>query len=190
MTNDESRRPAKKPGRFRKPAQAGVVASIADKSGNPHAISVGELAKLGVPDVAMVYRRTAAEMSGYAHEMAAARQEGVRLVERAQPAAVVRGADGGLTGLRVATPEGERELAADLVVLAIGQSKLRSLASSFPGVELDKRGCVVVDPRTKRTGHAKVYAGGDCVNGGKEVVNAVADGRDAARAMTAGWAEV
>jgi dihydropyrimidine dehydrogenase (NAD+) subunit PreT len=49
---------------------------------------------------------------------------------------------------------------------------------------------VVVDGRTKRTGNAKVYAGGDCVNGGKEVVNAVADGRDAARAMMAGWAEV
>ncbi|MFO0605743.1 MAG: FAD-dependent oxidoreductase [Polyangiales bacterium] len=168
----------------------GVRRALVVGGGNTAIDVARELAKLGVPDVAMVYRRTAADMSGYAHEMAAARQEGVRLVERAQPAAVVRGADGGLTGLRVATPEGERELAADLVVLAIGQSKLRSLASSFPGVELDKRGCVVVDPRTKRTGHAKVYAGGDCVNGGKEVVNAVADGRDAARAMTAGWAEV
>ena len=168
----------------------GVRRALVVGGGNTAIDVARELAKLGVPDVAMVYRRTAADMSGYAHEMAAARQEGVRLVERAQPAAVVRGADGGLTGLRVATPEGERELPADLVVLAIGQSKLRSLASSFPGVELDKRGCVVVDPRTKRTGHAKVYAGGDCVNGGKEVVNAVADGRDAARAMTAGWAEV
>ncbi len=61
MTNDESKRPAKKPGRFRKPAQAGVVASIADKSGNPHAISVGELAKLGGGQVAYIKVMSSAE---------------------------------------------------------------------------------------------------------------------------------
>ena len=38
-----------------------------------------------------------------------------------------------------------------------------------------------------RSANPKVYAGGDCVNGGKEVVNAVADGRDAARAMVRSW---
>lgn len=79
------------------------------------------------------------------------------------------------------------ELPCDLVVLAIGQSKLRGVAQGFHGVALDKRGCVVVDAATKRTGNAKVYAGGDCINGGKEVVNAVADGRDAARAMMRSW---
>jgi dihydropyrimidine dehydrogenase (NAD+) subunit PreT len=62
------------------------------------------------------------------------------------------------------------------------------VAGAFPGVALDKKGCVVVDAATKRTGNAKVYAGGDCVNGGKEVVNAVADGRNAAcAAMIHGW---
>ena len=54
--------------------------------------------------------------------------------------------------------------------------------SSF-GVRLDAKGCVVVDAKTGRTDNPKVYAGGDCVNGGKEVVNAVAEGRDAAHAM-------
>ena len=43
------------------------------------------------------------------------------------------------------------------------------------------------DAATRRTGNAKVYAGGDCINGGKEVVNAVADGREAARAMLRAW---
>ena len=54
-------------------------------------------------------------------------------------------------------------------------------------MSLDRRGCVEVDASTRRTGNAKVYAGGDCINGGKEVVNAVADGREAARAMLRAW---
>jgi glutamate synthase (NADPH/NADH) small chain len=46
---------------------------------------------------------------------------------------------------------------------------------------VDGRGRVVVDPETHRTGHARVWSGGDCVNGGKEVVNAVQEGKLAAR---------
>ena len=162
----------------------GVRRAVVVGGGNTAIDVARELAQLGVTDVAMVYRRTAREMSGYAHEMNAARVEGVRLVESAQPVAVVRDAAGKVTALRVSSTAGdagEREIACDVVVLAIGQSKLRSLATSFAGVTLDPRGCVTVDAKTKRTGHAKVYAGGDCINGGKEVVNAAADGRDAAR---------
>ena len=43
------------------------------------------------------------------------------------------------------------------------------------------KGRVVVDPATHRTGNAKVWSGGDCVNGGKEVVNAAAEARVAVR---------
>lgn len=148
-----------------------------------------EMRGLGVPEVAMVYRRTAAQMSGYKHEMAAARVEGVQLIESRQPTAVVRGADGRVTGLAVkSTVDGREEvIPCSHVVVAIGQSKLRALAEAMPGVALDAQGRVVVDAATRRTGNAKVYAGGDCINGGKEVVNAVADGREAARAMMRAW---
>jgi glutamate synthase (NADPH/NADH) small chain len=107
----------------------------------------------------------------------------------------VRAKSGELVALRVATAENgtpiagtEHDLACDLVALAIGQSKLRSLAAELTGVALDKRGCVIVDPATGATGNPKVWSGGDCTNGGKEVVNAVADGRNAAHAMMAAWA--
>ena len=148
-----------------------------------------ELALLGVPEVAMVYRRGLAEMSGYRHELDHARNEGVSLHTWRAPVAVERGADGAVTGLRVRHVHGGEEsvLPGDLVVLAIGQQKLRAVAARFEGVALDARGCVVVDPVTRRTGNARVYAGGDCINGGKEVVNAVADGREAARAMIRAW---
>jgi dihydropyrimidine dehydrogenase (NAD+) subunit PreT len=156
-----------------------------------------ECALLGAVDVAMCYRRGVAEMSGYAHEMSGGRKEGVRLVGHVQPVAFIRDAGGRLTALRVAStdadakpiPGTEHDLPCDMVALAIGQSKLREVAKELPGVDLDKRGCVVVtDPATCATGNPKVFAGGDCINGGKEVVNAVADGRNAARALLARWA--
>lgn len=151
-----------------------------------------ELAQLGVGDVAMVYRRSEADMSGYAHEMEGARKDGVRLVENRAPAEVVRDAMGVVTGLRVQRTEGGKPVAGtdetlpcDVIALAIGQARLTEIAKAFDGVTLDGKGRVVVDEATCRTGNAKVFAGGDCVNGGKEVVNAAEHGKRAARAITA-----
>jgi glutamate synthase (NADPH/NADH) small chain len=151
-----------------------------------------ECAQLGAPSVTMVYRRGADEMSGYHHEMESARKEGVSLVTHAQPVAFVRDAHGKLTAVRVARMQagraiGEHEIPCDVACLAIGQSKLREIARAFPGVELDARGCVVANAETGATGNPKVWSGGDCVNGGKEVVNAVADGRNAARFLADQW---
>jgi glutamate synthase (NADPH/NADH) small chain len=145
----------------------------------------------------MVYRRGVADMSGYDHEMTGGRKEGVRLVTHAQPVALLRDASGKLTGLRVkrTAAEGseaagsEYEIPADLIALAIGQSKLREVAKELTGVELDAKGCVVADAKNGATGNPKVFAGGDCINGGKEVVNAVADGRNAARTLLARWGQ-
>ena len=81
------------------------------------------------------------------------------------------------------------DLPADLIALAIGQNRATQIARAFPGVQTDAKGRVVVDPQTHRTGHAKVWSGGDCVNGGKEVVNAVADGRNAARFLLSRWSQ-
>jgi dihydropyrimidine dehydrogenase (NAD+) subunit PreT len=154
-----------------------------------------ECAQLGAAHVAMLYRRDTASMTGYAHEMEHARVEGVRLVTHVQPVSFVRDAAGKLTALRVAKTDAsakpiagtEHDIPCDMVALAIGQSKLRSVAKQLPGVELDARGCVACDPRNGQTGNPKVFAGGDCINGGKEVVNAVADGRNAARTLMERW---
>jgi glutamate synthase (NADPH/NADH) small chain len=70
---------------------------------------------------------------------------------------------------------------ADLVLVAIGQSTLGAMLSGLEGIELD-RGRVKVDEHG-RTGRAGWYAGGDCANGGKEVVNAAAEGKAAALAI-------
>jgi glutamate synthase (NADPH/NADH) small chain len=147
-----------------------------------------ESALLGADEVSLVYRRGETEMSGYAHELDGARMETVRLLPHRTPLAFERDAAGALLGLRVRVTEPGHEpreevLPCELCAIAIGQEKLGALAAAFPGLTVDSKGRVDVSPSTRRSSHPKVYAGGDCINGGKEVVNAVADGRDAAYAM-------
>ena len=77
----------------------------------------------------------------------------------------------------------EHVVAADLVIVAIGQAKQGDLAEALEGVQVEW-GRIVTDDACA-TGRRGVWAGGDCRNGGKEVVNAAADGRDAARAIHA-----
>jgi glutamate synthase (NADPH/NADH) small chain len=162
--------------------------------GNTAVDAVRELRGLGVAEVTCVVRRPAGEMKAYDHEVEAARKEGAVIVDRAAVREIVR-EKGRIQALRlVETEDGkptDREkalLPAELVLLAIGQSKLGTLARSFPGVECDKQGRIVADPATLRTGNPRVYAGGDALNGGKEVVNAVHDGQLAARSIHAALA--
>jgi glutamate synthase (NADPH/NADH) small chain len=157
---------------------AGVRRAVVIGGGNTAIDAARELAKSGVPGVTLLYRRTEAEMSGYAHELEHARTEGVHMVERAVPATFVREGEA-LRALRLADG---REFACDLALVAIGQARMGALVAAFPGLALDARGRLVADPATGRTGNAKVWAGGDMM-GGELVVTAVQDGKRAARSI-------
>jgi glutamate synthase (NADPH/NADH) small chain len=69
-----------------------------------------------------------------------------------------------------------------MVIPAVGQSRLMKLLNETRGIRLDG-GLIVIDRHTGQTNNPKYYAGGDCVNGGREVVDAVADGKRAAMAI-------
>ena len=160
----------------------GTQRAVVIGGGNTAIDAARELAGLGVASVSMLYRRTTKDMSGYAHELEHARLEGVVLVERAVPAKFERDGKGALTGITLQSGETHR---CDLAVVAIGQARLREIASGFPGVKLDERGSIVADPLTGATGHPRVFAGGDAMRGGELVVTAVQDGKRAARGICA-----
>lgn len=145
-----------------------------------------ELAMLGVPNVNIVYRRTRSEMPGYQHELEGASKYGVRMIENVIPISIVRDGDI-IKSLKVKSNQSEEvfELACDWVVEAIGQESHAIAVSS--NIAVDEMGRIIVDSRTYMTTHPNVYAGGDCINGGKEVVNAAADGREAAFTMLRSW---
>ena len=175
----------------------GVTDAVVVGGGNTSLDVVRELLELGVPKVTFVYRRDAAAMPGYEHEWRFALTEGAQGSWHTQPVAV----EGGdrVTGLRCqrvepdpADPSGRglRTVAgsgltipAQLIVVAVGQGKLQTLLEGIPGVALE-RGRLVADDEG-RTGNGKVWAGGDVANGGKEVVNAAAEGKRAARSICA-----
>lgn len=160
------------------------VESVAVIGGGNTAIDIArELAMLGVPRVGMYYRRSEREMSGYDFELRHARDYGVIFHENCIPTGVDR--RGEVLEAHFEKNGTSFSLACDWVVFAIGQERVG--ISGLEGVTTDDNGRIRVDIQTCRTGHPKVYAGGDCVNGGKEVVNAVAHGRDAARAMIASF---
>lgn len=167
--------------------------------GNTALDACRELKGLGVEHVVVSYRRGEANMSGYAHEFKWARQEGVEFWFHTLPTVVETTGSPGNESVKVTlnrtrvTEAGKVEtleeispFTADLVLVATGQSKLESLFAKTAGLKFEK-GRLVVDAKTGRTGHAKIYAGGDLANGGMEVVNGVAEGKRAALAMHEGF---
>jgi glutamate synthase (NADPH/NADH) small chain len=71
-----------------------------------------------------------------------------------------------------------------MVVRAVGQKQATDFLRAVKGIEIRKNGTVVTDAQ-HRTGNPKYFAGGDCVNGGREVVDAVAEGMAAGRGIDA-----
>ena len=158
--------------------------------GNTALDAVRELLGLGVADVTMIYRGTEAGMTGYQHEWKAGKVEGVKAAWQTQPLEYV-GEHGKVTGVRCLKLDDKKKpiagtehiIPADIVLVAIGQAKLLAELASLEGIRMD-RSRVLID-QAGFTGRPKWYAGGDLANGGKEVVNAAAEGRDAAIGINA-----
>src|SRR5262249_14503081 len=75
-------------------------------------------------------------------------------------------------------------LSADVIVKALGQEPLLELLEALPDLRID-RGKVVVDRATGATSVPRLFAGGDCIRGGGEIVDAVQDGKIAAQGIDA-----
>jgi dihydropyrimidine dehydrogenase (NAD+) subunit PreT len=155
-----------------------------------------EARRLGAKDVTLVYRRGEAELPAYPHEVAEARDEGVRFRFLASPirflgrrwleaveCRLMRLGEPDESGRRRPEPVAGSEftLLANTAVKAIGQRPRSELADWIPGLELE-HGAVKIDPETGRTTNPKFFAGGDAVNG-TSVVEAVRDAKRAAKAI-------
>ena len=151
--------------------------------------------RLGATEVTLVYRRTQEEMPCTETELNIAKLDGCRIIWLATPKEVI-GNDGKVTELictliQLGEPDasGRRSpvetdqtisLSVDMVIKAAGQIPFEGLVSNS---QLDNsKGKLLIDDSCA-TNIKGVFAGGDCVNGGKEVVDAVQAGKDGARAI-------
>lgn len=181
--------------------KTGEITSIVGRvavigAGNTAIDAANAALRLGAQEAHVVYRRGPEQMSAFAYEYEHAKQEGVRFlwhltpvsiagvdrVEALELARLETTADGSLV-----PKDGERlRLDVDMVVLATGQSTHTDFVGNRR-IKLES-GRIVIDRDTGQTSDPKYFAGGDCVNGGREVVDAVADGKRAGIGIAA-WLE-
>src|SRR5215472_2339000 len=175
---------------------SGRVAVIG--AGNTAIDAANASVRLGADEVTMVYRRGPAQMSAFDFEYEHAKVEGVHFLWHVQPVGLK--GNGKVEAVRlerlestkdsslVPVPDSAFELSVEHVVLAIGQSTHTDILAgndTAPARLKLERGRILIDRATGQTSNPKYFAGGDCTNGGREVVDAVADGKRAGTAMAA-----
>jgi len=166
-------------------------------AGNTSIDAATEAKRLGAEHVMIIYRRSRSEMPAYEFEFQLAQKDGVTFHFQTNPVRVI--GSNSVEGIECVKmqlaeldergrrrpkpiPGSEFKIPVDMVIKAIGQQTNTDLLGSIPNLKIEN-GMIVVDPETYQTGNPKVFAGGDCINGGKEVVNAAYDGKRAAHGI-------
>jgi dihydropyrimidine dehydrogenase (NAD+) subunit PreT len=154
--------------------------------------------RLGAREVTIAYRRGPEAMPAFGYEFGLAKAEGIRFEWFAQPKQILADEQGRARGVEFArtelidptsrqsplreVPDERFELPADMIVKALGQEPLASFTSQLPGLKVDA-GKVVIDSATGATTVQRLFAGGDCLRNGGEIVDAVQDGKVAAQGI-------
>ncbi len=147
-------------------------------AGNTAIDAVTQAKRLGAEKVTLVYRRTEKDAPAYDYEMELARKDGIEFMWQTSPVEIL--GEGRVAAMRVTDAAGlVSEIACDQVIKAIGQQKMASFFTETVGVSVDEKGRVIVNEQMQ-TSDAKIFAGGDCSNGGKEAVDASQMGKLAA----------
>jgi glutamate synthase (NADPH/NADH) small chain len=164
--------------------------------------SVRTALRLGAENAYIIYRRSRTEMPARHEEIDNAAEEGVKFMMLTNPVRILGDEKGWVTAIEcvrmelgepdesgrrrpVPIPGSEYQIPADVVVMAIGNGANPLVASSTPGLTVNRWGNIVADPETGKTSKEGVFAGGDIVTGAATVILAMGAGRKAARAIDA-----
>ena len=170
--------------------------------GNTAMDSVRTARRLGAERAIIVYRRSEEEMPARLEEVKHAKEEGVEFLTLHTPIEYIGDERGRVRQMRLQKMElGEPEASGrrrpipiegaietvdvDEVIVSVGVSPNPLIPHAFQGLDISKKGTIVVEQDTMRSALPDVYAGGDIVRGGATVILAMGDGRKAAAAMDA-----
>lgn len=166
-------------------------------AGNTAIDAATEARRLGAEKVMIIYRRTAEEMPANSFEYRLAKNDGITFHFLTSPVEFIGKKNvesikcikmeldkEDESGRRRPVPlkNSEFEIPVDMVIYALGQEENSGFLNDIPELKIEK-GQIVVDTETYQTNNPKIFAGGDCINGGKEVVNAAYDGKHAAHGI-------
>ena len=155
--------------------------------------------RLGAEHVYVVYRRGEAEMPARLEEQHHAKEEGIEFKTLTNPVEIVADETGRVCGMKcvkmelgepdasgrrrpIVVPDSEFMLDVDTVIMSLGTSPNPLIRSTTPGLETNRKGCLIVneDAMTTRDG---VFAGGDAVTGAATVILAMGAGKKGAEAI-------
>lgn len=175
--------------------------SVAVVGGGNVAMDAARCAKrLGAENVYIVYRRGMEEMPARKEEVHHAMEEGIIFKNLNNPVKILGDENGRVRAIECIEMElgepdasGRRkpiakegsnfELPVDTVIMSIGTSPNPLIRSTTPGLDTNKRGCLVVNEDTMQTTREGVYAGGDAVTGAATVILAMGAGKQAAQSI-------
>ena len=150
----------------------------------------------------VIYRRTEVEMPARKEEVAHAKEEGIEFMFLHAPLEITANDKGRVSGVKlircelgapddsgrrspVEIPGSETHCSFDTVIVAIGNDSNPLIKATTDGIEVNRRGNFIVNAETCETTLPGVYAGGDIVLGAATVIQAMGQGRQAAKAMNA-----
>lgn len=151
-------------------------------------------------EVKIVYRRSEDELPARAEEVHHAKEEGVEFHLLCNPIEILGNSEGWVSGMKcvrmelgepdasgrrkpVVMPNSEFVLDVDMVIMSIGTSPNPLISSTTPGLEINKKNCIVADEESGQTSRPGVFAGGDAVSGAATVILAMGAGKKAAKAI-------
>ncbi len=160
--------------------------------GNTAMDAASEACRLGAEQVVLAYRRSMDEMRAYEFEYKLAKSVGAVGLWNATPLAIVgKEKVAGVRFIKTKTVDNKLEtipgsdytIDCDMVIKATGQNKQKALVQLIPDIQTDPSGRILTVNDLGQTHNARYFTGGDAMNGGKEVVNAVAEAKVAARGI-------
>ena len=168
--------------------------------GNTAMDAVRTAKRLGAEHATIVYRRSEEEMPARIEEVKHAKEEGIEFMTLHNPLEYHADENGRVneavlqvmelgepdeSGRRSPVPvEGKTvTIPVDLVIVAVGVSPNPLIPRAVEGLEISKKGTIVVGEETMQSNIPTIFAGGDIVRGGATVILAMSDGRKAAKAM-------
>ena len=166
--------------------------------GNTAMDSVRTAKRLGAERAMIVYRRSEEEMPARLEEVKHAKEEGCEFITLTNPVEDIadergRGKQGRVQKMALGEPDAsgrrspvpvegsEYTIDADVVVVAVGVSPNPIVPNSVKGLEISRKGTIVVNDETMQSNLSEFFAGGDIVRGGATVILAMGDGRRAAK---------
>ncbi len=175
--------------------------SVAVVGGGNVAMDAARCAKrLGAETVYIVYRRSEEEMPARREEVEHAKEEGIEFMLLTNPVRILNNGEGRIAGMECVKMElgepdqsGRRRpieikdsnfvLHVDTVIMSLGTSPNPLIRTTTKGLDVNKKGCFIVDEDTMQTTRKGVYAGGDAVTGAATVILAMGAGKKAAAAI-------